>query len=152
MSWDRSVQDIISWLDDKLLRTDAEVQSSFQTLKKEGGLRGAKKWTLVYLLSELYGEDIHDRAFDKDNYQLVHISEDVALPSEYQDYIGNWTLLEKGLKSQFDKAESVADRQTVLRKSGLLENRKFVKELPTWDADSVTGRQSSLGKSITLIW
>lgn len=147
-----SVQDIISWLDDKLLRTDAEVQTSFQTLKKDGGLRGAKKWTLVYLLSELYEEDLHDKAFDKDNYQLVHISEDVSLPSEYQDYIGNWTLLEKGLKSQFDKAKSVTERQTVLLKSGLLENSNLVDKLSEWNGFSVKKRQSKLGENVTLVW
>ncbi|ANZ61094.1 DUF262 domain-containing protein [Secundilactobacillus paracollinoides] len=146
-----SVQMINEWMDDNLLRTDDEVRSSFDTLKKDGGLRGAKKWTIVYLLSELYDEDLYEKAFDNDNYQLVHISEN-QVSSELLDYLGNWTMIEKTLKTEFDKAKSINEQQALLNKSDLTENHDIANLLPSWSDSAVRGRQDRLKKNVTVMW
>ncbi|WP_125580234.1 DUF262 domain-containing protein [Levilactobacillus cerevisiae] len=152
------VDAIIAGMNERLLKTNEETEVAFSVLSKDGGLRGAKKWTLVYLLSELYevhyddfDEDLYDKVFDDDNYQLVQIS-NAAEVGEYQTYIGNWTILEKNLvASNFKDSDRVAEQ---LAKSSLKGNQDLARTLQqgTWTMDDIKRRQESFADDVTLIW
>jgi len=152
------VDDIIAGMNNRLLKTDEATEAAFSVLSKDGGLRGAKKWTLVYLLSELYevhyddfNDDLYDKVFDDDNYQLVQLSTAPEV-GEYQTYIGNWTILEKNLvASDFKDSDQVASQ---LRKSSLKGNQVLADQLATgsWTVDDIKQRQESFADDVTLIW
>jgi len=152
------VDDIIAGMDSRLLKTKEATEAAFSVLSKDGGLRGAKKWTLVYLLSELYevhyddfNDDLYDKVFDDDNYRLVQLSTAPEV-GEYQTYIGNWTILEKNLAaSNFKDSDQVANQ---LRKSSLKGNQVLADQLATgsWTVDDIKQRQESFADDVTLIW
>jgi len=152
------VNDIINSMNDKLLKSDEATKAAFSVLSKDGGLRGAKKWTLVYLLAELYevhygdlADDLYDRVFDDDRYRLVQIGTSGEV-GEYQTYIGNWTILEKGLvKSEFKELGQLVDQ---LKKSSLKANQQLSIQLQNreWGINEIKERQETLTNDVVLIW
>ncbi len=146
-----TVDSIIHQLDDKLLKPNAQVEGNFLTLQKEGSTRGQKKWTLMYLLSGLFDEDLYQSVFVDDDYQLVHIDED-KLTDEQQDAIGNWTLLEKKLISKYEKATDDDSKAELLRQSKLAENQELATKLSSWNFDKVNERQHRFARLVTTIW
>lgn len=152
------VDAIIDGMNQRLLKSDEATETAFSVLNKDGGLRGAKKWTLVYLLSELYAvhfddfvDGVYNKVFDDDNYQLVQIStaEEVG---EYQTYIGNWTILEKNLVPS--KSADSLQIASQLGKSDLKGNQVLAKQLQTeaWTIDAIKQRQNIFVNDVTLIW
>ncbi|WP_258115328.1 DUF262 domain-containing protein [Levilactobacillus yiduensis] len=152
------VDAIIDGMNQRLLKSDEATETAFSVLNKDGGLRGAKKWTLVYLLSELYAvhfddfvDGMYNKVFDDDNYQLVQIStaEEVG---EYQTYIGNWTILEKNLVPS--KSADSLQMASQLNKSDLKGNQALAKQLQTeaWTIDAIKQRQNIFVNDVTLIW
>lgn len=149
---------IIAGMNQRLLKSNEATKLAFSVLSKEGGQRGAKKWTLVYLLTELYAahfndfaDDLYGRAFDEDNYQLIQISTDDGI-GEYQTYIGNWTLLEKRLApTTFKDTAQVA---TQLRQSNLRGNQELARTLAqkNWTIEDIKQRQRALADEVVLIW
>lgn len=153
------VDDVINAINQKLLKSSEAAVAAFSVLSKEGAQRGAKKWTLVYLLSELYKlhledlseDDFHQSIFDDDNYRLrqVSLSGDVH---EYRNYIGNWVLLEKELaKTDFSNLD---DAVLKLSKSRLLSNRNLAQRIKQsgWGVEKIKKRQEDFGRDAMMIW
>ncbi|KRO29307.1 DUF262 domain-containing protein [Lactiplantibacillus fabifermentans] len=155
----RNVDDINNYINEHLIPSDDQIKTNFNALAKDGGQRGAKKWTLVYLLAELYdatfddfgNNDLYLKAFNDDNYRLVQISTDQNL-GDYQNYIGNWTILEKNLSEK--EYASVSELTVALLKSDLNANHVLAKQLENgiWNSDAIKTRQNTLSNSLTVIW
>lgn len=154
-----NANEIIDEMSEKLLPSDEQAKSSFMMMQKEGGQRGAKKWTLVYLLAELYDatyddfadDSLYQRAFNDDNYRLVQISDDAAL-ADAATYLGNWTLLEKNLaKSNYASTQQLI---SALEKSNLTANHHIASQLQAnpWNVTSIQQRLDTLSNNVTLIW
>ncbi|KRK87484.1 hypothetical protein FD17_GL001237 [Lentilactobacillus sunkii DSM 19904] len=154
------IDDIINELNDKLLKSDDSIKANFSALSKEGGLKGPKKWTLVYLLSEIYSylyddfadNNLYTKVFDQDNYKLVHISSDDSL-GDYKDYIGNWTILEKRLATSAE--EDSSKLVDALNQSELKANNELFKsvEFGGWDPDQIRERQTDFAQNVVnQIW
>lgn len=146
-----TVDSIIRQLNDKLLKPNAQVEGNFLTLQKEGSTRGKKKWTLMYLLSGLFDEDLYQSVFVSDDYQLIHVDED-KLTDEQQDAIGNWTMLEKKLINKYESAADEDSKAEILRQSNLAENQEIATKLNSWSFDKVNERQRRFAKLVTTIW
>lgn len=138
-------------MDEKLLKSNVQVEGNFKTLQREDSSRGQKKWTLMYLLSGLYEEELYQSVFIDDDYQLIHLDEE-NIQTDQLDAIGNWTLLEKSLANKFDQTTSLNDRTELFGKSKLIENRKLATQLPTWSMEMVNERQNHLAKLVTTVW
>ncbi|WP_056989805.1 DUF262 domain-containing protein, partial [Lacticaseibacillus camelliae] len=107
-------------LNDRLLKSNAQVKGAFLNLTKEGGQIGPKKWTLLYLLVQLYDEDLEEAAFTDDDFQLVHIDESRVSPAMV-NYVGNWTLLEKALVNDYENDVGDLDaKASLLNRSNVL--------------------------------
>lgn len=147
----KDVESIRKLLDKNLMKTDSETLGAFQNLSKEGGQRGQKKWTLVYLLAELNDEDDYDSVFASDNYQPVHISEEVSV--DLINYIGNWTLIEKSLADKYQNATSNEKRAEILRSSNLPSNEDLAHLVGIgWNDDQIHKRQQALGDQSVVVW
>lgn len=153
------VDEIIKYMDDHLLPSDDQTKTSFEVMTKEGGQRGQKKWTLVYLLGELYGvvyndfsdDMLYQRAFNNDDYRPIQISSDTIL-EDYVNYFGNWTILEKNLsKSHFT---SKKDLISALLRSSLAANQELAGQLQNsdWNIEAIKRRQKLFTPNSTLIW
>lgn len=152
------VDAIIDAMKQRLEKSSEATKMAFSVLSKDGGLRGAKKWTLVYLLAELYethfddfAEGWYQKAFDDDNYQLIQISTADEI-DEYQTYIGNWSILEKRLvPTQFKDVAQVAEQ---LRQSNLQGNQVLARKLTagTWSINDIKQRQKDFAEDVVLIW
>ncbi|MFB9768531.1 DUF262 domain-containing protein [Lactiplantibacillus modestisalitolerans] len=154
----QNVGAITTYMTDHLLPSDDQTKTSFEAMSRDGGSRGAKKWTLVYLLSALYetdfddfdNDDLYQRVFDDDNYQLVQISDDAEI-ADHQTYLGNWTILEKNLaRANFKQPELRA----ALEKSNLHANQALARQLASapWDDDAIKQRQSAFKDAVVLLW
>lgn len=149
------INEIVKELNDKLLKSNDSVEANFSALSKEGGLKGPKKWTLIYLLSEIYSylyddfaeNNLYSKVFDQDNYKLVHISSDDSL-GDYKDYIGNWTILEKRLATSAE--EDGSKLVDALNKSELKANHELFKsvEFGGWDPDQIRERQTDFAQNV----
>ncbi|WP_157667848.1 hypothetical protein [Levilactobacillus zymae] len=159
--WDlelTSVDDIIAELNNRLLPSDPATEASFSVLEKAGGQRGAKRWTLVYLLAELYraeyedlGDQLYRDVFKDDNYQLVQIGNETEV-GDRLNYVGNWALLEKKWVK-----EDVRDARSwtpYLQKSALKGNQQLADRIQanSWHAHDVDTRQHEFSQNVTLIW
>lgn len=154
----KNIDDINNELNEKLLPSSEATKASFTVLKKSGGQRGAKKWTLVYLLSELYSVEYDDfedgtypKVFNDDDYRLVQISTDSAV-GDHQEFIGNWVILEKNLsKTDFKDTDDLVQR---LSKSGLKGNKELARIINEfgWNQDSISKRQAAFSDDATVIW
>ncbi|MDT7019372.1 DUF262 domain-containing protein [Levilactobacillus namurensis] len=154
----KSVDEIIEDLNEKLLPKKDQTEASFQVLQKAGGQRGAKKWTLVYLLAELYsveyddfGEQLFRQVFKDDDYQLVQVDTTNAVGDD-AEYLGNWTLLEKRLVKT--EVQAAADLVPALQQSGLTGNQRLAQQIQNngWSAADVRNRQDRFTADVTLIW
>ncbi|MDH5109698.1 DUF262 domain-containing protein, partial [Lentilactobacillus kefiri] len=154
------IDDIIKELNDKLLKSDDSIKANFSALSKEGGLKGPKKWTLVYLLSEIYSYEYDDfaennlypKVFDQDNYKLVHINSDDSL-GDYKGYIGNWTILEKQLATGTE--DDMTKLMNALNQSELNANHKLSDSLQAgeWGSDQIRERQDNFANNVvTQLW
>lgn len=154
----KNVNDIMNELNDKLLPSKEATQASFTVLEKAGGQRGAKKWTLVYLLSELYGfvyddfeEGIYSRVFNDDDYRLVQISTDDSI-GDHQNFIGNWIILEKNLsKSDFKDTDDLVKKLSSSRLKGNQELAQSIKD-SGWTKESIEERQKAFSTAAITIW
>lgn len=155
----RTVDEINDYMSDHLMPSDDQIRTNFSALAKDGGQRGAKKWTLLYLLAELYdanfddfsNDDLYLKVFRDENYRLVQVSTDEGL-SDYQNYIGNWTILEKNLtQNEYTSTDELAK---ILRDSDLVGNHKLAEDLQQhhWNQDMIKARQNELGSVLTLVW
>ncbi|WP_257594039.1 hypothetical protein [Lactiplantibacillus plantarum] len=138
-------------MDEKLLKSNVQVEGNFKTLQREDSSRGQKKWTLMYLLSGLYEEELYQSVFIDDDYQLIHLDEE-NIQTDQLDAIGNWTLLEKSLANKFDQTTSLNDRTELLGKSKLIENRKLATHCQHGVMEMVNERQNHLAKLVTTVW
>jgi uncharacterized protein with ParB-like and HNH nuclease domain len=152
-----SVDQINGELTTRLMPSDINVLTNFQVLSKDGGQRRAKKWTLMYLLSELFsavtGEEVsYEKAFLEDAFEIVRISEDGSVDEEHMSRIGNWTIVEKTLR--YDDANSVDERIKLLARSGLKMNNIIAEEYEKegWGNTQVDGKQAEYGTQVTAIW
>lgn len=140
-------------LNDRLLKSNAQVKGAFLNLTKEGGQIGPKKWTLLYLLVQLYDEDLEEAAFTDDDFQLVHIDESTVSPAMV-NYIGNWTLLEKALVTEYEN--SVGDPETkasILKRSNVQANRELAEQLRAgWNDEKVVTRQQEFADQSIVLW
>lgn len=154
----KNIEDINLELNKKLLPSSEATKASFTVLKKSGGQRGAKKWTLVYLLSELYGTEYGDfedgyysSVFNDDDYRLVQISLDPEI-GDHREFVGNWVLIEKSLsKNEFKNEAELADKLTRSKLSG---NKKLAQVLNSgkWSKENIIKRQNSFADDATVIW
>jgi len=154
----KSVDDINTELNIKLLPSAEATHASFTVLKKNGGQRGAKKWTLVYLLSELYSVEYEDfeegsyqKVFNDDDYRLVQIST-VSELGEHQDFIGNWIIIEKSLsKVDFKDTDELVQK---LSRSDLKGNKQLAQYIGEngWVQEDIDKRQSAFSEDATIIW
>lgn len=159
--WDlelTSVDDIIAELNDRLLPSDPATEASFSVLEKAGGQRGAKRWTLVYLLAELYraadedlGDQLYHDVFKNDGYQLVQIGNEAEV-GDRVNYVGNWALLEK--KWAQDGIQDARSWAPYLKKSALRGNQQLADriQISGWHAQNVDTRQHEFSQNVTLIW
>ncbi|MCT3299448.1 DUF262 domain-containing protein [Lactiplantibacillus pentosus] len=154
-----NVNAIIDYMDEHLLPSNNQTKASFEAMTKEGGQRGAKKWTLVYLLAELYDavyddfddDTLYQRTFSDDNYRLVQIASNPEL-EDYVNYFGNWTILEKNLaKLDF---KTMAQLITALSQSSLTANHELATQLQNvdWNIDTIEQRQGLFTSSVVTIW
>ncbi len=153
----RTSQDVIDQLDQNLLKSDRETESNFSQLQKESK-QGAKKWTLVYLLSELYcgvyddfnNDDLYQKVFDEDRYQPMHIMEDRQITEV--DYLGNWTIIEKEI--HLEEAVSQNDVVIKLKRSQLIANEMLAAKIERsgWSDLEINERQKKLGREVYIIW
>lgn len=151
-------QAVVDELNSKLLSSDKETQGYFNELQKEGGSRGAKKWTIIYLLSELYSatyddfvnDDLYQKVFDEDKYQPAHISESKGISN--QNYLGNWTIIEKEI--HLDDAKDNDGLVAQLKRSQLNANKILAHQIAenSWDDTFIEDRQTILGRKSTVIW
>ncbi|KAF1280710.1 DUF262 domain-containing protein [Lactiplantibacillus plantarum] len=150
---------IINYMDDHLLPSDDQTKASFEVMSKEGGKRGSKKWTLVYLLAELYeaiyddfdNDTLYQQVFSDDKYSLIQISSDNEI-KDYATYFGNWTMLEKELtKNSFSSMDKLI---SALTKSKLNSNHKLATQLQEngWNVEKIKQRQFSFVSTAVLIW
>lgn len=146
-----TVTRINQYIDEKLLKPKEQVVSNFLTLQREGGHSGQKKWTLTYLLSGLYDEDLYHSAFYDDNFKLVHLQES-DIPKVHLNDIGNWTILEKKFADTFEKTSSTDKKIELLEQSSLPENQELALSLSSWTTNSVKERQKQLANQATLVW
>lgn len=148
-----SVHAINEAMTERLMKPDAQVKGAFLNLNKDGGLRGPKKWTLVYLLVQLYDEELEEKAFTDDDFQLVHVGETSVSPTML-NYIGNWTLLEKGLVSDYEKA--VGDNLTrarLLNRSFIAVNHELANDVEQgWNDQKLAARQAAFASESLVIW
>lgn len=148
-----SVSAINDAMTERLMKPDAQVKGAFLNLTKDGGLRGPKKWTLVYLLVQLYDEELEEKAFTDDDFQLVHVGETSVSPTML-NYIGNWTLLEKGLVSDYEKA--VGDnltRSRLLNRSFITVNHELANDVEQgWNDQKLAARQAAFASESLVIW
>ncbi|MGQ2285166.1 DUF262 domain-containing protein [Leuconostoc pseudomesenteroides] len=151
-----TVTDINNILTAELLKTDSEILASWSVLSKDGGQRGQKKWTLVYLLSEIYQNisdfNYYDSAFIEDKYELVHIGNDSEVQEDMINRIGNWTIIEKGFK--YSETDSKTERIIKLQKSHLTVNKQISGYLTKneWNNEAIETRQKEYAKHITQLW
>lgn len=153
-----SIDQINHEIDVKLLPTDEAVKASFTVLKKLGAQRGPKKWTLVYLLSELYSVEYDDftdgayiKAFGDDDYRPVQISTDDSL-DDHKNFIGNWVILEKSLsKVDFKNLDDAVNK---LSRSSLKGNKQLAERIRNtgWTQSDVDQRQKEFSDDATVIW
>lgn len=163
--WNYKVQgldNIIDELDNRLLKHDSEVHAKLLALQKEGGLRGAKKWTLVYLLAELYsnmysdfddGYKLYLKVFTDDDYELTHIKE-TDIDDDYKNYLGNWTIVEKNKNisiSDEDDDNSIADK---LAQSNLSANKQLSESIRNngWNLEQIKNRQTEFADNGIIVW
>lgn len=163
--WNYKVQgldNIIDELDDRLLKHDSEVHAKLLALQKEGGLRGAKKWTLVYLLAELYsnmysdfddGYKLYLKVFTDDDYELTHIKE-TDIDDDYKNYLGNWTIVEKNKNisiSDEDDDNTIADK---LAQSNLSANKQLSESIRNngWNLEQIKNRQTEFADNGIIVW
>lgn len=148
-----SVHAINEAMTERLMKPDAQVKGAYLNLNKDGGLRGPKKWTLVYLLVQLYDEELEEKAFTDDDFQLVHVGETSVSPTML-NYIGNWTLLEKGLVSDYERA--VGDNRTrarLLNRSFIAVNHELANEVEQgWNDQKLAARQAAFASESIVIW
>lgn len=154
----KSVNDINNEINDKLLPSDSTTKTNFKVLEKEGGQRGAKKWTLIYLLSSLYdnesddfGTDFYRKVFDDDDFKLIQIDA-TDENAEHQNYIGNWTLLEKTLLHSAPK--SAEELVPLLNKSLLKTNHSLANNIQSsgWNENDIIKRQEQFAEDSVLVW
>lgn len=153
-----SIEQINQEIDTKLLPTDEAVKASFTVLKKQGAQRGPKKWTLVYLLSELYSvesDDFEDgtygRAFADDDFRPVQISTDDSI-DDHKDFIGNWVILEKSLsKTDFKDLDDAVNK---LSRSSLKGNKQLAEQIKNsgWSQAGIAQRQNDFSNDATVVW
>lgn len=154
----KTVEEINREMSEKLLPSSEATKVSFSVLKKAGGQRGPKKWTLVYLLAKLYevscddfAEGIYTQIFDDDDFRLIQIGTDDRI-SEYKELIGNWTILEKKLSNKEFKNVNELIKQLSLSK--LNANRELAETLKTtdWNQSTIKQRQQRFTSAVTAIW
>ncbi|WP_052000080.1 DUF262 domain-containing protein [Schleiferilactobacillus shenzhenensis] len=152
-----NVDAILKEMDEKLIQSDDAVKASFSVLTKEGKKTGQKKWSLMYMLTELIGPDedidFYDSAFQDDDYQLVQVGEN-NIGEEYLEYVGNWTILEKHLVPKLEKAETDEQRAEVFDQSVLQTNKKRAAALRrgAWDDDAILAQQQEFANQAVTIW
>jgi uncharacterized protein with ParB-like and HNH nuclease domain len=123
------VEEINKEMDRKLLKNNFEIETKLQILSKEGGLRGPKKWTLVYLISEIYDDlfedtNYYDETFLNDRFKVIQIGNvNDGINEEFINYLGNWTIIED--KSKFDTEDSLENRIKLLKGSKLEANQEL---------------------------
>ncbi|GLB46197.1 hypothetical protein WR164_01760 [Philodulcilactobacillus myokoensis] len=153
------VNDIIGELNQHLLKSSSETKANFNVLQKEGGSAGAKRWSLTYLLFKLYQVDQHsdfesnsmyDPDINLDGYKLIRIGND-EVADEYQNYIGNWTLIEPQLSNI--KKIGLID---ALKRSDLNNNKYLAQYIKNhgnqWTVDDIQSRQQEFSELATMIW
>lgn len=154
----KTVEEINREMSEKLLPSSEATKVSFSVLKKAGGQRGPKKWTLVYLLVKLYevscddfAEGIYTQIFDDDDFRLIQIGTDDRI-GEYKELIGNWTILEKKLSNKEFKNVNELIKQLSLSK--LNANRELAETLKTtdWNQSTIKQRQQRFTSAVTAIW
>lgn len=153
----KNVDMIISDLNEKLLKTNESMKAQFSVLEKDGGQRGAKKWTLIYLLSCLYEnegyfrDNVYMDVFNDDKYKLTHIS-DNGISSEFQNYIGNWTMVEKDILIPDDNDN--IKMANALKKSSLEINKEISRYLSEngWQNSDILKRQGEFTDEAKNIW
>lgn len=154
----KNVDEIIKELNDSLLPLNETTENSFKTLTKTGGQKGSKKWILIYLISKLYETEYNDfedklyqKVFDNDNYKLVQLDTD-SISDSRQNYIGNWTIIEKNLfKNEF---KDLNDLAITLNKSQLSGNKALAQTINDhgWSDADVNERQNLFTDDVTNIW
>jgi hypothetical protein len=150
---------IIDALNSNLLQSNDSIEASFSVLEKHGGQKGAKKWTLLYLISKLYESEYGDfkeqgayfEVFHDEDFRLIHINSSEEL-GEHLDRIGNWTILEKGLADKLENDEM--SLIIALSNSELNGNRSLISSLEsgTWNEDAIDKRQAHFKEGIAEIW
>lgn len=148
------VVDINNLLSEKMGKPNQEVKHSFAELKFEDPKKGSKKWTLVYLLSEIYDlmEDNFEQIFKEDKYMHVKIGVE-DLNEDSGQKIGNWTLIEKHLASKLQNIKNINQRAEIIEKSELPQNRELARKMRGgWTDDDISERQKLLGDQAVTIW
>lgn len=154
----KNVDEINAEMNEKLMPNNESTEAYFNVLEKEGGQRGAKKWTLMYLLSSLYdaesedfGNDYYQRVFDDDEFKLIQIDPSDAV-GQYSNYIGNWTIIEKNVLHGSPK--NAQDTAEYLAKSRLSINRALADKINHigWSGDSIVERQKEFSNDVINIW
>ena len=142
---------------DQLNRTDNEVSASLQILSKESATRGPKKWSLMYLLTDIYDNiyndiDYYEEAFNEDKFKLIQIGNgNENISDEYINYLGNWTFIED--TSKYDVSDDKQVRINMLKGSKLRANQELGMALEQgWTEERIQKRQQMLANEALQIW
>lgn len=151
------VEEINKEMDRKLLKNNFEIETKLQILSKEGGLRGPKKWTLVYLISEIYDDlfedtNYYDETFLNDRFKVIQIGNvNDGINEEFINYLGNWTIIED--KSKFDTEDSLENRIKLLKGSKLEANQELAQQLEQgWTNETIQERQKRMSDVMLQLW
>ncbi|TPR51139.1 DUF262 domain-containing protein [Apilactobacillus kunkeei] len=146
--------DIVNELDREMLVGDLEVQNAFKGLSREMK-NGAKKWTITYILYELYkqygefdGLDMDKIGFD--NLSLIHIGSEEEVSSDYFNYIGNYALIESTIRDKYGEKDVIRS----LNESRYALNKDIANfmEQHRWDVNDILNRQEEMSIETTQIW
>lgn len=146
--------DIVNEIDEEMLIPDLTVQNSFKGLSIEVK-NGSKKWSIVYILYELYkqfgefdGLEMNEIGFD--NLSLIHIGNEEEVSPDYFNYIGNYALVERSIKDKYGEKDVIKalDESRYSINNGVA---MFMEE-HAWDIDDILNRQEEMSVETTQIW
>lgn len=150
------VIEITKEMEVKLLKSNSELEAKLQVLAKEGGQKGQKKWTLIYLLSKIYDDQFNDidyykETFIEDNFVTVQLANIKEGPEDLSGYLGNWTIIENN--RSFSPDDKLDDRINSLKSSRLNCNKELAKKLANeWSREIILERQKRMSDVILQLW
>lgn len=146
-----NTNDILEGLS-KLEAPSEVVKHNFEKLSKDGGKKGNKKWSLLFLLTSLTEGNYFYDTIIEDNYYLERVSIDPKLENKINQ-IGNWIFLENGYESKLKSIGNTKERLEIIKGSNVPANRDLESYVvDEWDGHSIDGRQNDLSKYLTFAW